>query len=278
MRCRFRVEGNCSDQGAEAAKLIKNAALIANLFFKSDEAKLAYDKLGAKASFVEKCKNLKFVFKTGQETKQKWTNSYGTTERKVDASHIFINVKLLNRYSQIFKSKRKPYISECGRIELFVAFIILHELGHLVQRWQNILDTPERFANKEAGDFVEVYLNSGRIMGLRLKRPAAIASGCHWTGSEEISGLVCTSLGGGKSTLVPEDYPAMVFARRSVDKPRFHDLLPIPCEPYSKLIGHYHFAGKSHKRNRNSKNVPYGLFIKCGIAKVQTSTKTNKRY
>ena len=34
MKCRFRVEGNCSDQGVEAAKLIKNAA---NLFFKSEE-------------------------------------------------------------------------------------------------------------------------------------------------------------------------------------------------------------------------------------------------
>ena len=174
MKCRFRVEGNCSDQGVEAAKLIKNAALIANLFFKSDVAKLAYHQLGAKASFVEKCKNLKFVFKTGQETKQKWTNRYGTTERKVDASEIFINVKLLNRYSQIFKSKRKPCISERRRIELFVAFIILHELGHLVQRWQNILDTPERFANREAGNYVEVLLNSGQIMGLRLKRPAVV--------------------------------------------------------------------------------------------------------
>ena len=41
-----------------------------------------------------KCKNLKFAFKTGDEMKSKWSNSYGATARREDGK---INIKLLNR-------------------------------------------------------------------------------------------------------------------------------------------------------------------------------------
>ena len=41
----------------------------------------------------------KFAFKTGYDTKSKWSNSYGATARSDDAWEIFINVKLLDRYS-----------------------------------------------------------------------------------------------------------------------------------------------------------------------------------
>ena len=58
-----------------------------------------------------------------------------------------------------------------------MAFVLLHDLGHLTQRWQNILTTPEMFADKEAGSYLEISLNSGRRISLRRRQMARKEAG-----------------------------------------------------------------------------------------------------
>ena len=56
-----------------------------------------------------------------------------------------------------------------------MAFVLLHDL--LTQRWQNILTTPEMFADKEAGSYLEISLNSGRSISLRRRQMARKEAG-----------------------------------------------------------------------------------------------------
>ena len=241
-------------------------------------AKAAYHNLGAKASFEEKCKDVKFTFKTGNETKSKWSNSYGVTKRDENASEIFINTKLLNRSSAIWKKNDEASKAECRRIEFFEAFIFLHELGNLMQRWQNILDTPEMFAGKEAGRFVEILLTY-RIMSLRLKHPDG-RKGTRWTGLEEIFGLICYPWKGSSYKdygLVSDEYVAEVSSRCSQEKPKVADLLPIPYDAYSIRKGHYAWAGKSEKRKRSPNDSSMAGLIGCGMNKIKPNSPVAKK-
>ena len=56
MKCKYHFEGAYASQKAAARELINKAKLSANLYSRTEEAKMAFQKLGAKACFEEKCR------------------------------------------------------------------------------------------------------------------------------------------------------------------------------------------------------------------------------
>ena len=62
MKCKYHFEGAYASQKAAARELINKEKLIADLYSRTEEAKMAFQKLGTKACFEEKCKNLNFAF------------------------------------------------------------------------------------------------------------------------------------------------------------------------------------------------------------------------
>ena len=51
-------------------------------------------------------------------------------------------------------------------IIIYIGIVILHEVGHLVFRWNGITETPEKFkmgGTLDAGDFLEVHIFTSRI-------------------------------------------------------------------------------------------------------------------
>ena len=56
MKCKYHFEGAYASQKAAARELINKEKLIADLYSRTEEAKMAFQKLGAKACFEEKCR------------------------------------------------------------------------------------------------------------------------------------------------------------------------------------------------------------------------------
>jgi hypothetical protein len=94
---------------------------------------------------------------------------------------LYVDSGFLKRYKMISKDKGSE--DEMGRIEVLVAWKIIHELAHLAFRWEHGEDkaTPKKLGY-EAGEYVEKRIMDG-LGGF-------IYSGDgQWTGEQKILGL-----------------------------------------------------------------------------------------
>lgn len=81
-----------------------------------------------------------------------------TLENIDDLTTIYINIIFRKRLEKIAIED-----NEHKSIIVFQAILILHQLAHLLLRWDGKLETPSHFLNREAGCYFEERLFDGYI-------------------------------------------------------------------------------------------------------------------
>ena len=83
------------------------------------------------------------------------------TYRNKDAKHILIN-QIFKQRLEIISEDNQDNNEEREVILLMIAFLIIHEMGHLLTRWKGQIDSPDLFGTyskaPEAGYFLEKNL------------------------------------------------------------------------------------------------------------------------
>jgi hypothetical protein len=173
----LRFVENCAQD-----PFLKKSASIANLFLETEIVNLVFKHyfkidLGKSSTRMGK---LKIIFESSED-------SFGWTCRSTTANQIFINSRFSDRLFYLKKSSRKAKNKkfvrrlrrEMKNIIFFLSIVLIHEMAHLVLRWNGVLDSPPIFDN-EAGDFIESKIFGGNI------RPIVRAS--EWNKRSKISG------------------------------------------------------------------------------------------
>lgn len=82
------------------------------------------------------------------------------TLRDKDANQIFLNIIFRNRFDKISSTLTRNKLREVQIITFFMAIAIIHEVAHLLLRWNGVMKSPAKFGH-EVGHFTENKLFNG---------------------------------------------------------------------------------------------------------------------
>ena len=142
-----------------------------------------------------------------------------------DTNTIYIDKCLLIRYESILNDVGPEASAERERIEVFVAWKLIHELAHLGFRWANGDDqtTPVRF-DCEAGEHVEKAVFGG-VTGFIFDK----VGGKRWSGCQEVTGLIVRTQK--TYSQVDEDYIQLISTQCKRKHPDTRSFLPVQLLP-----------------------------------------------
>ncbi|CAF1019567.1 unnamed protein product [Brachionus calyciflorus] len=150
-------------------KILKNSVRIANKFLETVHLKAVFSEtfqLDPNVS-TERTQNVVIHFqKQSKKSYREQGLAFSWSHRYKRAKAIYVNNTFKKRLNILQKSTDDELNAkkEIKTITVYISFLLLHELAHLLLRWKGILDTPTDI--DEAGECLEVALFGGQLRGV----------------------------------------------------------------------------------------------------------------